>query len=136
MRVCVGVGGCEGLCVFVCVYVCECVIAPRRLLEKKKPHFLRELIGAIQCVVADVEFIDLSRGLQDMSRLSLIQSNRPQFYGLLLKSLRLRPTCGAWWSIGRIEAFRPIGRRFESRSSRHVGTLGMSFTHSCCVASA
>ena len=35
------------------------------------------------------------------------------------------------WSIGRVEAFRPEGRGFESRSSRHVGTLGMSLTCSC-----
>src|SRR6218665_1201834 len=27
--------------------------------------------------------------------------------------------------------FRPNGRGFKSRSSRHVGTLGKSFTHSC-----
>ncbi len=38
---------------------------------------------------------------------------------------------GAWWLIGRFDAFRPKSRGFESRSSRHVGTLGKSFTHSC-----
>ena len=27
--------------------------------------------------------------------------------------------------------FRLEGRRFESYASRHVGTLGKSFTHSC-----
>ena len=31
--------------------------------------------------------------------------------------------CGAWW--------RPKGRGFECRSSRHEGTLGKPFTHSC-----
>ena len=39
--------------------------------------------------------------------------------------------CGAWWLIGRFDAFRPKGRRFESRSSRHVGTLDKSFTRNC-----
>ena len=38
---------------------------------------------------------------------------------------------GVWWLIGRFVAFRPKGREFESRSSRHVGTLGKSFTRSC-----
>src|SRR6218665_130794 len=44
--------------------------------------------------------------------------------------------CGAWWRIGRFGAFRPKGGRFESRSGRHVGTLGKPFTHSCLCASA
>ena len=39
--------------------------------------------------------------------------------------------CGAWWHIGRADAFPPEGRGFESRSSRHIGTLGKSFTYSC-----
>jgi len=29
--------------------------------------------------------------------------------------------CGAWRRIGRVDAFRPEGRGFESRSSRQVG---------------
>ena len=37
----------------------------------------------------------------------------------------------AWWLSGRFGALRSEGRRFESRSSRHVGTLGRSFTRSC-----
>ena len=32
--------------------------------------------------------------------------------------------------IGRFNAFRPISRGFKPRSSRHVGTLGKSFTRS------
>jgi len=36
----------------------------------------------------------------------------------------------AWWRIGWVDAFRPKGHLFDSRSS-HVGTLGKSFTHSC-----
>src|SRR6218665_2525348 len=42
-----------------------------------------------------------------------------------------RDNCGARWLIGRYVAFRPKGRWFESHSSRHVGTLGKSFTRSC-----
>ena len=38
---------------------------------------------------------------------------------------------GVWWLIGRFVAFHPKGRGFESRSSRHIGTLGKSFTLSC-----
>ena len=33
--------------------------------------------------------------------------------------------------ISRVEAFRPEGRGFESRSSCHVGTLGKSLSRSC-----
>ena len=33
--------------------------------------------------------------------------------------------------IGRFYAFQPKGRGFESRSSRHIETLGKSFTLSC-----
>src|SRR6218665_3516648 len=33
--------------------------------------------------------------------------------------------------IGRVEAFRQEDRGYESRSSRHVGTLGKSLTHRC-----
>ena len=39
--------------------------------------------------------------------------------------------CGTWWRIGRVEAFRPEGRGFESRSRRHAGTVGKSLTRSC-----
>src|SRR6218665_855114 len=41
--------------------------------------------------------------------------------------------CGAWWHIGRVDAFQPEDREFESRSIRHVGTLGKSFTYSCLL---
>jgi len=37
---------------------------------------------------------------------------------------------GRVWRIGKFDAFRPKGHKFNSRSSRHVGTLGKSFTHS------
>src|SRR6218665_3614355 len=36
----------------------------------------------------------------------------------------------AWWLISRFDEFRSKGSRFESRSSRHVRTLGKSFTRS------
>ena len=35
------------------------------------------------------------------------------------------------WRIGRVDAFRPKGHGFDSRSSRHVATFGKSFTRSC-----
>jgi len=37
----------------------------------------------------------------------------------------------AWWIISRFDTFRPKGREFESRASRHVGTVGKSFPRSC-----
>ena len=39
--------------------------------------------------------------------------------------------CGAWWRIGRVDAFHPKGQGSDSCSSRHVRTLDKSFTHSC-----
>src|SRR6218665_2957101 len=38
---------------------------------------------------------------------------------------------GRGWCIGRVDTFCPKGYGFDSRSSRHVGTLGKSFSHSC-----
>ena len=38
--------------------------------------------------------------------------------------------CVAWWLIGRVDAFRPKECGLESCSSRYIGTLGKSFTHS------
>ena len=38
-----------------------------------------------------------------------------------------------WWRIGRVEAFRPEGRGFESRSSSYVGTLGKSLLTRNCL---
>ena len=38
---------------------------------------------------------------------------------------------GHVWRIGRVDAFSPKGHGFDSHSSRHIGTLGKSFTHSC-----
>ena len=37
---------------------------------------------------------------------------------------------GRVWRIGRVDAFRPKGHGFDSRSSRHVSTLGKSFIYS------
>src|SRR6218665_1919107 len=39
--------------------------------------------------------------------------------------------CGTWCRIGRVEALRPEGRSFQSRSSRHVGTFDKFLTRSC-----
>src|SRR6218665_2357893 len=36
-----------------------------------------------------------------------------------------------WWRFGRVSTFRPKGHGLDSRSSRHVGTLGKSLTQSC-----
>src|SRR6218665_2176447 len=33
-----------------------------------------------------------------------------------------------WWRLDRVDSFQPEGCGFDSRSSRHVGTLGKSFT--------
>ena len=38
---------------------------------------------------------------------------------------------GRWWLIGKVDAFRPKGHGFDTRTSRHVGTMGRSFIHSC-----
>ena len=38
---------------------------------------------------------------------------------------------GRVWRIGRVDAFRPKGHGFDSRSSRHVGALGKFLTHNC-----
>ena|SRR6218665_1189327 len=61
--------------------------------------------------------------------LTLTQNVTKLSYRLCLTE-RLFHQLWAWWFIGRFVAFRPKGRRFESRSSRHVGALGKPFTHS------
>src|SRR6218665_3144068 len=59
-------------------------------------------------------------------------------FGRLLtvrKSYALWPSDGtyAWGMCGTlvVGAFRPKGRGFDYCSSRHIGTLGKSFSHSC-----
>ena len=37
---------------------------------------------------------------------------------------------GAWWLSGKFGALHPEGRRFESHSSHHVGTLSKTFIRS------
>src|SRR6218665_4218287 len=44
---------------------------------------------------------------------------------------RMYEILGRVWRFGRVDAFRPKDHGFDSRFSRHVGTLGKSFTHSC-----
>src|SRR6218665_1868656 len=46
-------------------------------------------------------------------------------------SLKLKHITRTWWRIDRVEAFQPEDCGFESRSSRHKGTLRKSLTHSC-----
>src|SRR6218665_1370626 len=42
---------------------------------------------------------------------------------------------GVWWLSGKFGELHPVGRRFESHTSSHIGTLGKPFTHSClCIA--
>ena len=55
---------------------------------------------------------------------------------LTLPSRKCRLIRGALRLIGRFDAFRLKGHGFDSRSCRHVGTLGKSFTHSYLCASA
>ena len=50
---------------------------------------------------------------------------------LWISSFLLVNAWGYGWRIGRVDAFRSKGRRFKSCSSRHIGTLGKSFTRSC-----
>src|SRR6218665_3823865 len=45
--------------------------------------------------------------------------------------LNTEPHCPTCWRFGRVDTFRPKGHGFDSRSSRHVGTLSKSFTHIC-----
>src|SRR6218665_3069197 len=45
--------------------------------------------------------------------------------------LRISNIVGRRWIIGRVYTCQPEGRGFESLSSRHIGTLGKSSTHSC-----
>ena len=46
----------------------------------------------------------------------------------MLLQLLAPSASGTWWLIGRVDSFQPEGRGFDSRSSRHVGTLGKSLT--------
>ena len=39
--------------------------------------------------------------------------------------------CGAWWLIRIVDAYRPNGRGFDSRSSCYLWTLGKLFARSC-----
>src|SRR6218665_1381474 len=58
----------------------------------------------------------------------------PSFLKTAMHNSRLKQTCfkcGAWWLIDRVNTCQPDGRGFESCSSRHVRTLGKSFTPSC-----
>ena len=53
------------------------------------------------------------------------------YWSIKLKDLSVSRRITSWRLIGRFDAFCSTGRGLESRSSRHVGTLGKSLTHSC-----
>ena len=67
--------------------------------------------------------------LSDLGLTSLVLNF---FHNVIYFSL----VCGTWWRLGWDDDFQPEGCGFDSRSSRHVGTLGKSFTCSCLCASA
>ena len=48
-----------------------------------------------------------------------------------LLTMSLLTVSGAWWRIGWVDSFQPEGHGFDSCSSRHVGALGKSLSHSC-----
>ena len=48
----------------------------------------------------------------------------------LIKILFDKNNCETWWHTGWVDTFQPEGHGFESRSSRHVGTMGKSLTRS------
>ena len=52
-----------------------------------------------------------------------------------MSSEHMYSLCGTWWRLGWDDDFQPEGRGFDSRSSRHVGTLGKFFTCSCLCTS-
>ena len=51
--------------------------------------------------------------------------------GVLIEAYDNQQRRRTWWRIGWVDSFQPEGRGFDSRSSRLVGTLGKSLTHSC-----
>ena len=81
------------------------------------------------CNIFQVCLCDLNRIRQPCSTLD------PALLKTLIYSLRRgtwgRGTWGTSWGICWVDCFQPEGRGFNSRSSRHVETLGKSLTHSC-----
>ena len=73
-----------------------------------------------------------------LSRLDFPIQYSPQLahFWYISSFLAIALPCGTWWRLGCVDSFQPDGRGFDSRSSRHVGTLGKSFTYSCMCASA
>src|SRR6218665_1924566 len=63
-------------------------------------------------------------------RIKILCNIEPVLFSLQA-SLTVANSGGAWRLSGKVGAFRPGGRRFESHPSRPFGTLGKSFTHSC-----
>jgi len=106
-----------------------------------KPTYLHENIKLDICIYT---WMHVYKHLVRMLRLSLYRVRYMYIfmYGCIHTYIQI-VTCnyswgvylyfysGAWWRSGRVDAFRPKDHGFDFRSSRHVGTLGKSFTHSC-----
>ena len=45
-----------------------------------------------------------------------------------LWTIKAPPCHGTWWRLGWVDSFQPEGRGLDSRSTRHVETLGKFFT--------
>src|SRR6218665_1350752 len=52
------------------------------------------------------------------------------WFALSFKMLHVQYVVLCVWRIGIVDAFHPKGHEFDSRSSRHLGTLGKYVTHS------
>src|SRR6218665_2761179 len=75
---------------------------------------------------------NIASTIQVLLRLHLDNnSNKKKSPFTFFRYLGLENLCGVWWLIGRFDASRPKRHGFDSRSSRHVETLGKSFTRSC-----
>ena len=74
-----------------------------------------------------------NNSIQVLNQVHRLQSAaKSDFYGIhKLHELFRHNTMGRGWRIGWVVAFRPKGHGFDSRCSRHVGTLSKSFTHGC-----
>ena len=73
------------------------------------------MIGDSMEATVSLQWLQSARfpGYCSIQRLSLCRSLLTEFV-----------YSGAWWRIGRVDTFRPKGRGFESRSSRHRRDLG------------
>src|SRR6218665_2322184 len=121
-----------------------------KLNDLKNEHlliYLRDLLDNKTRLAPDLPLIQNIRKNRTQSKIAhpSIFTTTSRLIKLLLQSVLLQSFCrlvtqilfylfrtnfhqychksGAWWHIGRVDAFRPEGRAFESISSNHVGTL-------------